>query len=56
MREELRGREPHYRDKKRKHDLVDHHLNAVPSASLYALYWRSQEAKQNKRDFDDYDA
>lgn len=55
VREELKGREAHYRDKKRRHTLAEDHLSTLPAESLYAHYWRAREAKQKIRYFDDYD-
>jgi len=39
VREELRGREPHYVDKRYRAQLADDELSAAPERSLYSLYW-----------------
>lgn len=57
MREELRGREPRYADKKKKETFMAAFLDDVEPSSLYAQYWKGKEQQQEQKTFkyDGYD-
>ncbi len=53
-REDNRGKEQRYADKRKREQIMPAHLEAVSQTSLYSLYWRAQDRQHRAMTFDGY--